>query len=197
MKKSILFLLLAVGTAVMLSSCSSSAFTLIRSNVVDGQDVKGYETFSIMDFNAAQLPPGITIFDVQNVQRAIANQLSIRGFNEDKSGNGELAVVVTMYTKLQITTKDAIPSWAPVRPMMNPRMAMYRSYFQNAQIIDNISNDQVLGVELVDVQTNQVVWYAAVSSVVDGSQQRIKDPVQLNKAVERLFSRFPIPVKGK
>jgi len=197
MKKNILFSLL-VGVVAMLSSCSTSSFTLLRSNVVPGQNVEAGKTFSIMDFDAAQLPPGITVFDIQNIQRAIANQLSIRGFLEDKTGNGELIVVTTMYTRIEISTRDVIPSWAwtPVRPM-GPRAAMYRSYFANAQFIDNISQDQILGVELVNANTNLVVWYAAVSSVLDDRQQRIKDPVEINKAVDRLFSRFPIPVLHK
>ena len=180
----------------MLSSCSTSAFTLLNSNVVGDQDVKAFKTFSMVPFEASQLPPGITIFDVQNIQRAVANQLAIRGFNEDQTGNGELMVVTTLFTKIQINTKDAIPSWAwtPVRPM-GPRMAMYRSYYANAQIIRNISQDQVLGVELVDIKTNQVVWYAAVSSVLDSSRNRIKDPYELNNAVNKLFSRFPAPVQ--
>jgi len=197
MKKCILLSLLA-GIVVALSSCSTSAFTLLNSNVVPGQEVRGNKTFSILEYDAASLPPGITIFDVQNIQRSIANQLSIRGFKEDKTGEGELFVVTTLYTRLQITTKDALPSWswATVRPM-GSRAMMYRSYFSNAQIISNINNDQILGVELVDAKTNQVVWYATVSSVLDDRRQRIKDPVEINNAVAKLFSRFPIPVLKK
>ncbi len=195
MKKSILFSLL-VGTIAVLSSCSTSSYTLLNSNVAAGQNVSAYKTFSIMEYDATKLPAAISIYDVQNIQRSIANELSIRGYKEDKTGKGGLAVITTLYTKVDVSTKDAIPDWSPIRPM-GPTASMYYSYYDNAQIIDNISKDGVLAVELVDSKTNQLVWCAAVSSVLDDVQKQIKDSAEINKAADKLFSKFPVPAPQK
>lgn len=184
MKRSILFSFLA-GVAILLSSCGTS-YNLINSTVYPGQDLNAYKTFSIAEYDALKLPRGITIYDVQNIQRAIANELSIRGYKEDKTGNGDLLVVTTLYSKMDVTTKSAIPDWAPVRAV-----GPYYSYYDNAQIIDNISKDGILAIDLVD-KNKQVVWDAAVSSVIDNDLQKIKDPAEINKACDKLFSRFPV-----
>jgi hypothetical protein len=190
MKKSILFSVLT-GVALLLSSCGTS-YTLLNSNAYPGQNVTSYKTFSIAEYDETKLPRTITIYDVQNIQRAIANELSIRGYKEDKSGNGDLTVITTMYAKLDVSTKDAIPDWAPVRPM-GAVGSMYYSYYDNAQIIDNISKDGVLAVDLVDTKTKKVVWDAAVSSVIEDNGQNIKNPAEINKACDKLFSKFPVP----
>ncbi len=185
MKKNILFTMMA-GLTILLSSCGSS-YTLLNSNVYPDQNVNAYKTFSVLNYDATKLPPAISIYDVQNIQRAIANELSLRGYKEDKSGNGEMLVITTLYTKIDVSTKDAIPEWAPVRPM-----GMYYSYYDNAQIIDNISKDGVLAVDLIDAKTKKVIWDAAVSSVIDDARKNIKDPIEINKATDLLFSKFPI-----
>ncbi len=192
MKKSILFSLF-VGTMFFLTSCSSSSYTLINSNLYPGKDVKAYKTFSVLPYDALKLPPQINIYDVENIQRAIANELAIRGFKEDKTGNGDMVVITTLYSQTSVTTKDAVPEWAPIRPL-GPTASMYRSYYDDASIIDNISKDGVLAVDLVDPKVKQVIWDAAVSSVIDNVQKNIKDPKQINQACDKLFSKFPVPV---
>ncbi len=193
MKKSVLFSALLVGLLALMTACSSTSYTLLNSNLYPGKDVKAYKTFSILPYDGLKLPPSISIYDVQNIQRAVANELSIRGFKEDKTGNGDMVVITTLYAKTDITTKDAIPDWAPIRPM-GPTASMYRSYYDDAQIIDNVSKDGVLAVDLIDPKQNAVIWDAAVSSVIDDVQKNIKDPVQINTACDKLFSKFPIPV---
>lgn len=192
MKKNIVFSLIMGMIVVFLASCSSSSYTLLNSNVYPGKDVKSYKTFTVVPYDALKLPPQISIYDVQNIQRSIANELSIRGYKEEKTGNADMLVMTTLYAKTDVTTKDAIPDWAPVRPM-GPTASMYRSYYDDAQIIDNVSKDGVLAVDLVDPKSNSVIWDGAVSSVIDNVAKNIKDPVQINLAADKLFSKFPIP----
>ncbi len=192
MKRNLVFSTLFTLMAAIFVSCSTSSYTLLNSNLYPGKDVKAYKTFSVLPYDQLKLPPQITIYDVQNIQRAIANELSIRGFKEDKSGKGEMLVMTTLYAKTEVTTKDALPDWSPVRPM-GPTASMYRSYYDDASIIDNISKDGVLAVDLIDAKANAIIWDGAVSSVIDNAQKNIKDPVEINKACDKLFSKFPIP----
>ncbi len=197
MKKTILYSFLMGAFILMLSSCSSSSYTLLNSNVYPGKNVNPNQTFSMLPYDASKLPAQISIYDVQNIQRAIANELSIRGFKEDQTGKGDLKVITTLYAKINVETKDAIPDWAPVRPALAGTMApMYRSYYDDASIIGSIDKEGVLAVDIVD-KTNAVVWDAAVSSVVDTSDsltKNIKNPAEINKAINKLFSQFPVPV---
>ncbi len=191
MKKNVLFLFLA-GGIILLSACGTS-YTLMNSNLYPDKNLNNYKTFSVLPYDASKLPVNISIYDVQNIQRAIANELAIRGFKEDQTGKGEMLVVTTLYAKLDISTKDAIPEWAPIRPI-----GPYYSYYDNASIIDNISKDGVLAVDLIDPKTNTPIWDAAVSSVIDDTAQKnIKNQAEINKACDKLFSKFPIPAPGK
>ncbi len=193
MKRNLLFSALFALVAVIITSCSTSSYTLLNSNLYPGKDVKAYKTFSVLPYDQLKLPPQISIYDVQNIQRAIANELAIRGFKEDKTGKGDMLAITTLYSKTDVTTKDAIPGWAPVRPL-GPTASMYRSYYDDAQIIDNVSKDGVLAVDLVDAKENAIIWDGAVSSVIENTAKNIKDPVEINKACDKLFSKFPVPV---
>ncbi len=194
--KKVIFFSLIIGIFTLLSSCGSS-YSLINSNVYNDKKIIPNETFSIIPYNKDKLSARISIYDVQNIQRAIANELSLRGFKEDKSGNGTYKIITTMYAKVDIETKDAIPSWAPVRPELAGTMApMYRSYYDDASIIGSIDREGVLVVDMID-SANKPLWDAAVSSIVDSGDdliKEIKDPKEINKAVETLFSKFPIPI---
>ncbi len=192
MKRNLLFSALFTMMVTFFVSCSTSSYTLLNSNQYPGKDVKAYKTFSVLPYDQLKLPPQISIYDVQNIQRAVANELSIRGYKEDQSGKGDMLVITTLYAKTDVTTKDAIPNWAPVRPM-GPTASMYRSYYDDAQIIDNVSKDGVLAVDLIDAKANAIIWDGAVSSVIDNVEKNIKDPVEINKACDKLFSKFPIP----
>ncbi len=192
MKKNLLFFALIIGVMMAVVSCSSTSYSLLNSNLYPGKDLKSYKTFSILPYDQLKLPPAISIYDVQNIQRAIANELSVRGFKEDQSGKGDMTVMTTLYTKTEVTTKDAIPGWAPVRPL-GPTASMYRSYYDDAQIIDNVSKDGVLAVDLIDAKENAIIWDGAVSSVIDDLKS-VKNPQEINKACDKLFSKFPIPV---
>ncbi len=194
MKKAVVFSFVAGLALLAFSSCSTS-YSLLNSNTYGDKPIIPNETFSIIPYDGTKLPAQITIYDVQNIQRAIANELSLRGFKEDKSGNGTYKVITTLYAKVNIETKDAIPDWAPVRPALAGTMApMYRSYYDDASIIGGIDKEGVLAVDMID-RNNAPVWDAAVSSVVDSSDdlvKEIKDPKEINKATEKLFSKFPI-----
>ncbi len=194
MKKVVLFSLL-VGAVTLLSSCGTS-YSLLNNNVYNDRPITPKSTFSVVPYDASKLPVQISIYDVQNIQRAIANELSIRGFKEDQSGNGTYKVLTTLYSKVNVETKDAIPDWAPVRPALAGTMApMYRSYYDDASIIGSIDKEGVLAVDLIDA-SNKPVWDAAISSIVDSGDdliKEIKDPKEINKAAETLFSKFPIP----
>lgn len=189
MKNKLSFLLMA-GLAILLNSCGSS-YSLLNSNVYPNKDLKAYKTFSIVPYDQSTLPPSISIYDVENIQRAIANELSIRGYKEEKSGRGDMKVITTLYQRMEVDTKDAIPTWTPVRPRMGATGAMYRSYYDNAQIIESVDKTGVLVVDLVDAKKEEVIWDAAVSSIVYDNYRRIKDTAEINAAVTKLFSKFP------
>ncbi len=174
--------------ALILTSCGPS-YTVVRSETYDASTLAPGKKFAFLE-SEGQLPAGMMEGDYQTVCKAIADQLIARGFKPDKDADLLLKIGVTQGT--EIGTKDAIPDWAPY--WVGPRASMYRSYYDNAQIIDYVATKAYLLMDMIDAKSEKVVYDAAVSGDVgDGKLLKdIRTPDSMTKVASGLFKNFPV-----
>ncbi len=187
-------IILFIGAlAIMATSCGPS-FTVVRSQSYDNSVLTPGKKFAFIE-SEGKLPAGMVEADYQTIRKAIADQLIARGFIADKNADLLLKIGVTEGT--EVSTKDAIPDWAPY--WVGPTASMYRSYYDNAQIIDNISTKGYLLMDIIDTQTDKVAYDAAVSGDV-GNGNLLKDirtPASMSKVAAGLFKKFPVAAPKK
>ncbi len=175
--------------AFMATSCGPS-FTVVRSQAYDTSVLTPGKKFAFIE-SEGKLPVGLLESDYQTICKAIADQLVARGFKPDKNADLLLKIGITEGT--EVSTKDAIPDWAPY--WVGPTASMYRSYYDNAQIIDNIATKGYLLLDIIDTANDKVVYDAAVSGEVgDGNLLKdIRTPASMSKVAGGLFKKFPVP----
>ncbi len=187
-------IILFIGVLAILATSCGPSFTIVRSQTYDASVLTPGKTFAFIE-SEGQLPAGLFEADYQTICKAIADQLIARGFKADKNADLVLKIGVTEGT--EISTKDAIPPWTPY--WVGPNASMYRSYYDNAQIIDNVSTKGYLLMDIIDTKGGKVVYDGAVSGDVgDGSLLKdIRTPASMAKVAAGLFKKFPVPVPQK
>lgn len=184
MKKATLLLI------TLLTVLSCSPYTLESSKVLNNASLETYKTFMIQPADANSLPEGVLIEDVNNIYKAVANQLIARGYKEVPS-NPEMLVCLALSVSQKIETKDALPPAGGFGyRYFGPRASYVHSYYDDAQIISGISKEGNLMMDIVDTSNNVHIFCAEVSAIADGT--KIKDLQQIQEAVEKLFSRYPV-----
>lgn len=183
--------LLPVLFGVMAFLCSCSPYTLENSKVLNNANLSTYKTFTIQPADAANLPEGALMGDVENIYKAIANQLIARGYKEVPS-NPDMLVCLAMSVSQKIETKDALPPTTGRfgYHYFGARASYVHSYYDDAKIISGISKEGLLMMDIVDASNNVHIFCAEVSAIADGT--KIKDMQQIQEAAAKLFSKFPV-----
>ncbi len=183
-----------IGAFVIMATSCSPGFTVVRSTAYDPSVLTPGKTFAFIE-SEGKLPAGMVESDYQTICKAIADQLIARGLKADKNADLLLKIGVTEGT--EVTTKDAIPGWAPY--WVGPTASMYRSYYDNAQIIDNISLKGYLLLDMIDTKTDKVAYDAAVSGDVGQGNllKEIRTPSSMTKVAEGLLKKFPVGLPKK
>lgn len=195
--------------AVLLMGCSQ--YSLVDSYVYNDADLTRYRTFRIVTPDEGQLPPGMTYVTYYNIAAAIREQLAERGYTEDLASpllvNLALTVskeVATAPLYTQLPPPPAIgpapmgPNpWAP-GPFYNGVGPFYMyppTYVNpNAQVITGIYREGVLTMDIVDTRQKQAVYTSSVATILDSGNSQFLDLQGIAKAVDVLFSKFPVPV---
>lgn len=182
-------LFLIVVAVLAISSCGGT-YHLDKSGVLNNADMSSYKTFMIQPADAASLPQGLLMDDVNNIYASVAKQLAERGYTQVDTAP-DVLVYLALSTKQVVETKDALPPAYGYR-YFGPRSAYIHSYYSDAQIISDIREEGILMVDMVDAKKNVHVFCAEVSTVVVGDGSKIKDLEELNKLTSVLFSKYPV-----
>lgn len=200
MKK--LYLLLAL-VALAVTGCSQ--FQLVNSEVYNGADLRSYTTFRIITPEEGQLPPNMTMVTYYNIAAAIREQMVERGYTEDPASS--LLINLGLTVQKEIATEPALPpGYFPYAgPFYNgygpwfmyPRgyyWPNYYNYYSNAQIITGIYREGVLTMDMVNIAEKIPLYSASVATILDNGDSQFRNLESIAKAVNVLFSKFPVPL---
>jgi hypothetical protein len=199
MKKSMM--LLAMSLVLLLSGCSP--FSLVNSETYNNADLAQYKTFHIVSPADGELPPGMQMVTYYNIAAAIREQMIMRGFTEDP--NSPLLVNIGLTVHREIETEPALPpGYFPYSGpyyngyypyFMYPRQAYWDSYYANARVITGIYKEGVLTMDMVNIQQKLPLFSASVATILENGNAQFRDLSGIAQAVDKLFSRFPVPIE--
>ena len=216
-------IIIAVAAAVLaLAGCSS--YTLTNSESYVGANLSSFHTFRIVSPSDGDLPPGMSMVSYYNISAAIREQLTERGFTEDPSSPllvnigltvkkqlVNVPVTQTVQTGPALPPPPAPPLPRPVRPgvvpgpgpamngvvpvFMYPRAYYWPNYTTVTQWVPSIYKEGVLTMDLVDITKEEPVYTASVATILDNGDSELQTLSGIAKAVQVLFSKFPVPVQ--
>ncbi|MDE6339126.1 MAG: DUF4136 domain-containing protein [Muribaculaceae bacterium] len=223
MKKTLSLVIALMGVMVALTGCST--YTLTNSELYVGANLNSYHTFRLVTPHDGDLPPGMSMVSYYNIAAAIREQMVERGFTEDPTSPLLVNIGLTVKKQLvdvpvtqTIQTGPSVPPPPaprplprPVGPGMNPGpgpamngmvpVFMYpRSYYMPnyttvTQWVPSIYKEGVLTMDLVNIDKEEPVYTASVATILDNGDSELQTLSGITKAVQVLFSKFPIPVQ--
>lgn len=170
------------------------------------------------------LPPGMSMVSYYNITAAIREQLVERGFTEDPNSPLLVNIGLTVKKQLvdvpvtqtvQTAPAAPLPPVAPVPaplphpgmhpghgPVMNgvvpvfiyPRPYYMPNYTTVTQWVPSIYKEGVLTMDLVNIEKEEPVYTASVATILDNGDSELQTLSGITKAVQVLFSKFPVPV---
>lgn len=217
-------LFVALATMLItLTGCSS--YTLTNSESYVGADLSSYHTFRMVSPHDGNLPPGMSMVSYYNITAAIREQLVERGFTEDPNSPLLVNIGLTVKKQLvdvpvtqtvQTAPAAPLPPVAPVPaplphpgmhpghgPVMNgvvpvfiyPRPYYMPNYTTVTQWVPSIYKEGVLTMDLVNIEKEEPVYTASVATILDNGDSELQTLSGITKAVQVLFSKFPVPVQ--
>lgn len=194
-------MMLAMSLVLLLSGCSP--FSLVNSETYNNADLAQYKTFHIVSPADGELPPGMQMVTYYNIAAAIREQMIMRGFTEDP--NSPLLVNIGLTVHREIETEPALPpGYFPYSGpyyngyypyFMYPRQAYWDSYYANARVITGIYKEGVLTMDMVNIQQKLPLFSASVATILENGNAQFRDLSGIAQAVDKLFSRFPVPIE--
>ncbi|GAB2545748.1 DUF4136 domain-containing protein [Spirosoma aerophilum] len=184
MKTSVSLLILL--TSLLIAGCSPS-YKIIRNERDNAATWNAYRTFAFMDTTRISPMPGAAYQSaMEQVKQAVAAELINRGYRQidDRSSSGlpdmlvNIGAVVNEKTQTRPTTIYEAPRYIGQR----------RYHWQSQEVPVGTYREGTLNLHIVDRQRENLIWDAAVSSILGkkGVTQQ-----QINEAVNKVFSKFP------
>ena len=164
-----------------------SPYRIVRNQSDNSAVWSGYRTFAFIDTTRVEPEPGNSYrFAIEQVKRAVAAELSSRGYqqtvNPEVGAPADLLVniggVVNDKTQTRQTTIYEAPRY----------IGQWRYHWQSQEVPVSTYREGTLNVHIVDAQRNNLLWDAAVSSVL---RKGNVTPDQIQEGVSRLFTKFP------
>ncbi len=191
MKKILLLCVVAIG----LMSCSSYK---VASFVVDKTaDYSKYKTFGYAKVDPDKLPKPFTMSHVIVIQQSITKEMIKRGFTLVPDGTTpdlsiNLGIMLTIDKDATATTTGyggAMPYY------WGSRGYTWGAYpwMATTQINVNTYVNGTLLFDLVDQTKNTMLWHGSVTKVLDATNSTDKREQNLDKAMDALFAKFPVP----
>lgn len=213
-------LLAVVATIVaMLGACSP--YTLTNSEIYNNADLADYHTFRIVTPADGDLPPGMQMVTYYNVTAAIREQLVERGMTEDP--NSPLLVNIGLTVKdgvTQVPYTTQVPVYSPgppppplPRPLPGPRphpgpvhnglvpyfiypRAYYWPHYATVtHWVTEVYKEGVLTMDMVNIKEMKPLYSASVATILDNGDSQLRNLSGIDKAVQVLFSKYPVPVR--
>ncbi len=222
MKKTLGLFFAVVAILATLTGCSS--YSLINSESYVGANLSSFHTFRLVTPNDGDLPPGMSMVSYYNIAAAIREQMVERGFSEDpnskllvnigltvKKGLVETPITQTIQTGPSVPPPPPVPAPPLPRPgvapgpgpahngvvpvFMYPRPYYWPQTTTYTQWVPSIYKEGVLTMDLVDISDEKPVYTASVATILDNGDSQLQTLSGIAKAVQVLFSKFPIPIQ--
>ena len=175
------FLFLSLSLALAYQGYSQ---VLVSYDKAEGLDLSKYTTFQIHKLDVNHLPEFEPRKEGLNqLIGAITNEMETRGF-EKVSGNPDLFLNIGVKITEEVQTRETDIRDAPV--YMGQRNYSWKS----EEIVVNTYNEGTVVLDIVDTEKNEMIWQGVVKGVL--SQKRSKNEKRINRAVEKLFKKFPV-----
>ncbi len=181
MKTGLLFL------GIIMIGIGCSPYRILRNQADKEANWSSYRTFAFIDTSRVEPVPGNAYrFAIEQVKRAVAAELTNRGYqqmvNSEVGAQADLLVniggIVNEKTQTRQTTIYEAPRYIGQR----------RYHWQSQEVPVGTYKEGTLNVHIVDAQRNNLLWDAAVSSVL---RKGNVTPEQISEGVSQLFARFP------
>ncbi|MDE6555874.1 MAG: DUF4136 domain-containing protein [Duncaniella sp.] len=78
-----------------------------------------------------------------------------------------------------------------------PRAYYWPNYTTYTQWVPSIYKEGVLTMDLVNIDKEEPVYTASVATILDNGDSELQTLSGITKAVQVLFSKFPIPIPGQ
>jgi Domain of unknown function (DUF4136) len=179
---------LAITVALMAASAGAQD---VGYNAMPGTDFSKYKTYKWVKIEGAQYPDQIT--DSQ-IKSAIDGQLTSKGLTKVDDDSADL------YVGYQVAL-DKEKQWNAYGMGGGPGWGWGPGYYGGAYgggmttATSTTLYVGTLGVDFYDRSAKQLVWRGRASKTIDPNAKPEKRQKNLNKAVTKLFKKYPPPAK--
>ena len=178
---------LAAIAGLLIASCVAASAQDIKFNYLQGTDFSRYKTYKWVQIPNVQYPN--SIMDDQ-IKRAIDAQLALKGLSKtEENPDLYLAYQVAINQEKQWNaystggTHWGWGGWGGWGGM------------QTTTATSQTINIGTLNVDLYDVESKKQVWRGEASKTLGSGKDPKKVEKNLNKAMAKLFKKYPPPVK--
>lgn len=192
MKRTGLFHILAVA-AVLVFGCVSATAQDIKFNFMPGTDFSKYRTYKWVRVPKAEYPN--QILDTQ-IMQAIDAQLSLKGLAKT---DGEAPDLYVAYQAAVNQEKQWNSYSTDMGGFGYGRWGGWGGYGGGMSTTTTTSETIHIGtlnVDMYDVATKNQIWRGAATKTLGSGKDPAKVQRNINKAMEKLFKKYPPPVKS-
>jgi hypothetical protein len=174
-------------TCVFLVWCASAAAQDIRYNFLPGTDFSKYRTYKWVQVPNVQYPN--SILDEQ-IKRAIENQLSLKGLTKtEESPDLYITYQVAITQEKQwnsYSTGGDYWGWGGWRGWGG---------METSTTTSSTIHIGTLSCDMYDVETKKQIWRGDATKTLGSGKDPRKVEKNLNKAMAKLFKKYPPPAK--
>jgi Domain of unknown function (DUF4136) len=183
---------LIIGLFVLIG-CVSAAAQDIKYNFLPGTDFSKYRTYRWERVPKAQYPN--QILDGQ-IMQAIDAQLGLKGLHKSSNDDADLVVVyqaaVDQEKQWNSYSTDMGGGWGYGRW---GGWGGYGGGMSTTTTTSETINIGTINVDIYDVAAKNQIWRGAASKTLGSGKDPAKVNRNLNKAMEKLFKKYPPPPK--
>lgn len=166
----------AVFLLLIVSACTP--VRVISTEETAGIDFNRYQTFGFFtdDMGLTEYP------NFQVLKDAISRELTQRGLQT--SDNPDLKINIAADKEDKQQTRETDIRDAP------PYMGTRNYTWQSEEIVVREYEEGTVKIDVVDTESNEMVWQGVAAGTITGDQDKMK--TRIDKAIDKLFSKFPI-----
>ena len=182
MKTNFLFLLVLV----LVSACSGLKVSYDYDKQADFTKYKTYQ------FAEEVYQTGIPQLDRDRIIRAIEAEMQKRGFTKSDTPDAlvDFNVKLQQQQSATATTYGGYGGYGPYRYGFSPGLS-------TTSIDVNTYVEGTLFVNVIDRVAQKIVWQGRGTKTLDEHASAEKREANVNKAVQYMFQKYPVPAEGK
>jgi Domain of unknown function (DUF4136) len=183
---------LGLASFVFLFCCGWAAGQDIRYNFKPGTDFSKYKTYKWVRVEKAQYPN--QILDGQ-IMQAIDSQLALKGLSKTEGDSADLVVTY----QAAVNQEKEWNSYSTGDTMWGyGRWGGWGGYgggMSTTHTTSKTINIGTLNVDIYDVAQKEQIWRGAATKTLGSGKDPEKIQKNLNKAMAKLFKKYPPPAK--